>query len=229
MSGCAFRPLFRVDSLSLWESADFNAGSGVVDPGAEDGCVGVNSFPDWCVDLAGIGLQPKFLTMDGHPKSDSSACFRRHACRHRRSFHIVSASTDASALFEGLGAAVNFGRKVIRFEKLQDETPDFTYAQWTLQHESDDFPRSVWYLPSTEIRGYLLRRTPQQADVHLYRKELESRVLASIPSVKKEISLTQAPSSNAKRGRDLHHANCDRQTVRCTDSIGQCRQRRKMM
>ena len=46
MSGCVFRPLFHVDSLSLWDRADFHAGSGVVDPGANDGFVRFDSFPD---------------------------------------------------------------------------------------------------------------------------------------------------------------------------------------
>ena len=58
------------------------AGREIADSGAQDGCVGFLSFLDWCVKLAGIGLQPKFLTIDGHPKtcggvgegSHSSAC-----------------------------------------------------------------------------------------------------------------------------------------------------------
>ena len=57
------------------------------------------------------------------------------------------------SLFEGLGAVVNFGRKEIRFEKLQDETTISRLPQWTLQHESDDFPRTGWYLPSTFSAG----------------------------------------------------------------------------
>ena len=40
-----------------------------VDLGAQDDCVGFNSLREWCVELAGIGLQLKFLTMDGHPKT----------------------------------------------------------------------------------------------------------------------------------------------------------------
>ena len=82
MSGCAFRPSFH-DSLSLCEGADFNAGSGVLD-----------------CDLAGIVVQAKFLTMDGHPKTLlvvlkerlkcllSSACLQaQEVIAHRQCVH----------------------------------------------------------------------------------------------------------------------------------------------
>ena len=85
------------------------------------------------MELAGIGLQPKFLTMDGHPKTCGA----------------VGRATQQS-LFDGLGAVVDIVRKVIRFEKVQDETQYCTLGLWTQQHESDEkSPRSGWHLPST--------------------------------------------------------------------------------
>ena len=157
----------------------------------------------------------------------SSACHRslrnlRLAVMSDRGTSSVRPLAPVS-LFEGLVAVVIFVRKVIRIKKLQDDT---TISRLPSGHYSVGlmtFPRTGWNLPSTvstEIGGYLAPYGTRISNVGLDSFRQEGNPFDSI---------TQAPSSHAKRGRDHHHANCYRQAVRCTDSIGQCRQCRKMM
>ena len=198
MSGCAFRSSSGVNSLSLvcraaettkFTGADqrfcafqVNAGSGIGDLGAQDGCAGFNSFQEWCVELAGIGAT-QVLALADVPTGIAGHCgISRWAVMSDMGPSSVPLLVPV-CLFEGLRAVVDFLRKVIRFEKLQDES---TFARLPSAHHSTNLmtrPRTAWHLPFT------VSREMGGAEVHLY---LQSKTENHFDSK------TQAPSSTCK-------------------------------
>ena len=129
--------------------------------------VSFNSFLDWCVELAGTGLQPKFLTIDGHPRTYGGVGRATQCLLSSTRWAVMSDMGTSSvpplvpvSFFQGLGAVVDFVRNVIRFVQLQDET---TVGRLPSGHHSVNLitcPRIAWNLPSTVSTemGVLLRK-----------------------------------------------------------------------